>query len=78
MTNCLEGIACPQCGNDAMIYIEAKTLTVVTDDGAEAFGDMDWDGDSYAECPDCQHRGRLNGFRVAPTINTSTSTNKEK
>lgn len=77
-SNCLEGIACPKCGNDAMIHIEARTLAVVTDDGAETFGDMEWDGDSYAECPDCHHRGTLKGFRIDPKTETSTPTNKEK
>jgi DNA-directed RNA polymerase subunit RPC12/RpoP len=75
--NCLVGIACPQCGNDAMIYIEAKTLAVVTDDGAETFGDMEWDGDSYAECPDCEHRGTLGEFRIDPATETLTPTHKE-
>ena len=65
-TNCLEGIACPKCGNDFRIFIEAKTLAVVTDDGAETFGDMEWDDDSYAECPECQHHGTLGEFRIGP------------
>lgn len=77
-SNCLEGIVCPKCGNDAMVYIEARTLAVVTDDGAETFGDMEWDSDSYAECPDCQHRCTLKEFRINPTIATSTTANKEK
>jgi DNA-directed RNA polymerase subunit RPC12/RpoP len=71
--NCLEGIACPKCGNDAMISIEARTLAAVTDDGAETSGDMEWDADSYAECPYCQHRGTLGEFRTAPTIEPSTN-----
>jgi hypothetical protein len=76
-TNCLRGIACPKCGNDSRIYIEAITMAEVTDDGAETFGDMEWDGDSYAECPACEHRGTLDGFRVNPATETLTSTDKE-
>ena len=76
-SNCLEGIACPKCGNDGMIFIEAMTLTVVTDDGAEAFGDMEWNGDSYAECPGCQHCGTLDEFRIVAANESSTSTQKE-
>jgi DNA-directed RNA polymerase subunit RPC12/RpoP len=76
-TNCLEGIACPTCGNDAMIYIEAKTLTMVKDDGAEAFGDMEWDDDSYAECPECRHRGTLREFRTEH-INDTANQNREE
>jgi DNA-directed RNA polymerase subunit RPC12/RpoP len=79
MTNskCLEGIACPQCGNDRMIYIEARTLAAVTDDGVKTF-ELEWNADSYAECPNCQHRGTLGEFRIAATTEPSTSTDKEK
>jgi DNA-directed RNA polymerase subunit RPC12/RpoP len=76
-SNCLEGIACPQCGNDFRIYIGVKTLAEVTDEGAETFGDMEWDGDSYAECPDCRHSGTLDGFRIDAATETSTSNDKE-
>jgi DNA-directed RNA polymerase subunit RPC12/RpoP len=76
-TNCLAGIACPACGNDAMIYIAARTLAVVTDDGAQTFGDMEWDADSYAECPDCQHRSTLGQFRTDAPSETTTVTEKE-
>ena len=76
-SNCLQGIACPQCGNDAMISIEVWTLAVVTDDGAETYGDMQWNSDSYAECPDCEHCGTLGEFRVHHATESSTSTTKE-
>jgi DNA-directed RNA polymerase subunit RPC12/RpoP len=76
-SNCLAGIACPQCGNDFRIYIGVKTLAEVTDDGAETYGDMEWNSDSYAECPDCQHRGTLGEFRIDHATESSTSTNKE-
>jgi len=71
--NCLAGIACPKCGNDAMIYIKARTLAAVTDDGAETSGDMEWDADSYAECPYCQYLGTLGEFRTVSTIEPSTN-----
>jgi hypothetical protein len=76
-SNCLHGIACSKCANDSMIYIEVWTLAVVTDDGAETYGDMEWNSDSYAECPDCQHCGTLGGFRIDPATESSTSTQKE-
>ena len=56
-----------------MIYIEARTLTAVTDDAAETSGDMEWDAGSYAECPYCKHRGTLGEFRTVPTIEPSTN-----
>lgn len=76
--NCLEGIACRQCGNDSRINIAVKTLAVVTDQGAETFGDMDWGEDSYAECPECHHRSTVAGFRIEATTKTTTQTTKEK
>jgi hypothetical protein len=75
--NCLVGIACPNCGNDSMLYIESKTLAAVTDDGAETFGDIEWDSDSYTECPECDHRGTLSQFRVHPAEKDPTQAKKE-
>jgi ribosomal protein S27E len=76
-TNCLAGISCPNCGNDSVVYIETRTLAVVTDDGAETFGDMEWDADSYAECPECKHRGTVGQFRPQSTAEPTTPTEKE-
>jgi hypothetical protein len=76
-SNCLEGIACPQCGNDAMIYIEAKTLAVVTDDGAETLGDMEWDDGRFAECPECRHHGTVAEFRISNASENATPTTEE-
>jgi hypothetical protein len=62
-TNCLEHTACPQCGNDSALKIAAKTLAHVTDDGAETFGDLEWDDQSFAACPTCGKEGKLGEFR---------------
>ena len=62
-TNCLQGIACPKCGQNARMIIEVRSLAVVTDEGAETFGDMDWDDDNYAECPECGFPDTLAAFR---------------
>jgi hypothetical protein len=73
-TNCLENTKCPECDNADRLFIESKTLAVVTDDGAETFGDMEWDDDSYAECPECRHSGKLREFRhPEPTLNQSAT-----
>lgn len=74
--NCLQGITCPLCGNDAIVNIEIKSLAAVTDEGAETFGDMEWDGDSFAECPECDYCGTLAEFRTEATNHDST--NEEK
>ena len=62
-TNCLEHTACPQCGNDSALKIAVKTLAHVTDDGAETFGDLEWDDQSFAACPACGREGKLGEFR---------------
>lgn len=71
--NCLQGIACPICGNDSVIHIDVRVLARVTDDGAETFGDIEWDGDSFTECPQCEHRGTLAEFRVRNANPDSTT-----
>jgi hypothetical protein len=75
--NCLEGIACPDCGNDSRLYIEVTTLAVVTDDGAETYGDMEWSADSHAECPECRRSGRLAAFHIPPNEENPQPTTKE-
>lgn len=75
--NCLEGIACPKCGNDSRIIIEARTLAEVTDDGAETFGSMEWDEGSFTECPECGHYGELSAFRTEPATEHTTQTREE-
>jgi hypothetical protein len=76
-TNCLEGIACPDCGNDSRLYIEVKTLAVVYDHGAETYGDLGWDDGSYAECPECRRSGRLVEFRVEAAPENPNQATKE-
>ena len=75
-SNCLHGLSCPRCGNDSRLTIEVTTLARVTDDGAEAFGDMHWDANSFAECPQCHHEGTLAAFTAADSL-PSTTTTKE-
>ena len=62
-TNCLEHTACPQCGNDSALKIAVTALAHVTDDGAEIFGGLEWDDQSFAACPACGTEGKLGEFR---------------
>ncbi|MBC7816369.1 MAG: hypothetical protein IAG10_05700 [Planctomycetaceae bacterium] len=64
--NCLEGIACPKCGNHHRFKIAVETLAMVTDDGAEAIGDMNWNEESDTHCAECGHHARLKDFRINP------------
>jgi hypothetical protein len=61
-TNCLSGMRCPQCANEASLRIEARIVCAVTDDGSEPTGDHHWDDDSFCHCPDCEFEGKVKDF----------------
>ena len=64
ITNCLKGIRCPKCQNDNSFSISAFVTAEVTDDGATAAGDMEWDGESCIRCSTCEHSGTVNEFHA--------------
>lgn len=64
-TGCLANLACPTCGNDFCLHIEVRTVAEVTEYGAETFGGIDWDDESWAECPECELIGTVRTFMVA-------------
>lgn len=61
-TNCLEGIKCPDCGNEDTFRIAGTTIFTVTDEGTEDHGDVEWNDDSHAECAECGREGPLKEF----------------
>ena len=63
-TNCLEGLKCPECGNEDRLLIDAWVSVSVTDDGSEPMGDHYWDRKSFAMCPDCDFEGELRDFEA--------------
>ena len=63
-TNCLEGIRCPECGQEDEFRIEGRTVFEVTDDGTGDHGDVEWDEDSYVLCPSCEFEGKLGHFQI--------------
>lgn len=67
-TNCLEGVRCPNCGQENRFTITALVDCDVTDDGAWATDNShyDWDGDSPCTCPACGRHGRLREFSALP------------
>lgn len=73
-TNCLEGIRCPECGQEDRLTITALITCVVTDNGSEPVGDHEWDDDSSTHCPECGFDGKLKCFskrnRLLPTRRT--------
>ena len=64
--NCLEGKKCPACGHEDELLVVAKQWVSLTDDGTDPFADsldmkteVDYNGDSPAECPVCGFAGKL-------------------
>ena len=62
-TNCLEGLACPKCGNDERLIIHGQSAFEVCDDGTDGHGDVEWDDGSHTRCPQCNFEGNLCEFR---------------
>ena len=65
-TNCLEGIRCPECGQEDEFRIAGSSIFTVVDDGIEDHGDVEYDDDSWALCPafECEYEGKLGTFRT--------------
>jgi hypothetical protein len=66
--NCLQGIKCPQCGNEDRFLIAATVVADVTDGGADVASPLygngfEWDDKSMTRCPECDRDGPLADFR---------------
>ena len=63
-TNCLEGLACPKCGQDDYIRVEGTAVFILTDDGTEGHAGVRWDDDSWANChvDACNFTGTMKDF----------------
>lgn len=61
-SNCLENWCCPDCGNEEKFEVAAMSTFTITDDGTDEFGDVEYDGNSHATCPDCGKTGTVNDF----------------
>jgi hypothetical protein len=75
--NLLKDIACPKCGYDQDLCVEATTMVLVNDDYLEPFGILNYDGASFAECPDCHHSGKFFEFVRTNQTTNPTSTKEE-
>jgi hypothetical protein len=62
-TNCLEGVRCPVCGNEAEFLISTHSVATITDEGVDDATDHEWDDNSYTRCPECDEDGELSEFR---------------
>lgn len=70
-TNCLKGIACPECGSLGPFIITVETNVVMHDDGwVETTRDRDdwgahWGAHSFIRCDSCDHPGVVAEFRTS-------------
>ena len=62
-TNCLEGMECPGCKSDGPFKIAATVLCTIHDEGAEDFGEPEYDDGSYCACPQCDFDGIVWDFK---------------
>lgn len=63
--NCLEGLACPQCGSLEPFGIHATCRVVMYDNGSDHATEYDWDDTDHIECETCGHGGTVKSFRTA-------------
>lgn len=64
-TNCLEGMRCPNCGQEDRFKIQGTCMFDVTDNGSEACGNHEFNGESYCQCTECDRYGKLAEFRIS-------------
>lgn len=65
-TNCLEGMACPECKADERFKISACTWAIIKDDGCDDHEDMEYGVASPCICVECQHSATVGEFLGLP------------
>lgn len=63
-TNCLKGVRCPRCGQNAKFSIIAIASFEVTDDGTDAYESVEWDDYAHCRCWDCNYSGKVIQFKT--------------
>jgi hypothetical protein len=58
-TNCLEGLACPNCGSFGPFSIECTATFDVSDDGTDNCREVGWSAKSKASCHECDFTAKL-------------------
>jgi hypothetical protein len=67
-TNCLEGMKCPNCGQEDNFRITAEAVFDVTDDGTDLFGSVEWDDDSPVVCLQCMEITKVARLRGVSSV----------
>jgi DNA-directed RNA polymerase subunit RPC12/RpoP len=61
----IEGVRCPECGQNEVMNVVGLAWITVTGDGADYSDEPDcaaWDDTSFARCPSCGHEGTWGKF----------------
>lgn len=56
------GLACPRCGSDTKLNVEAQTVARLVPDGTDIAADQDWSDMSHVICDECGHEGTVAKF----------------
>jgi hypothetical protein len=62
--NCLQDMACPQCGARGGFNIQFTGTCTVYDDCTEEAGDHEWDNDSDCICNSCDRASSVKYFII--------------
>jgi hypothetical protein len=65
-TNCLAGMACPECGSEGPFMIAVTGSALVFDDGFTDIKGGDWSDDSSCQCNKCLHSATVSQFYETP------------
>lgn len=72
-TNCLEGIACPECKSEGPFAIHSCALVLMSDNGGEETTDIEWSPASVITCKGCGHFGKVRDFTAEPRGEENTA-----
>lgn len=60
--NCLENMRCPNCGNMDRLIVTGLSSFIVTDDGAEQVGDIEYGPNAKTQCYECNYQAKWKDF----------------
>lgn len=70
----MDKVKCPNCGNEDSLLVEAKCVVEWhPDEGVIEEGAADWEMDTLARCPKCQHIGKFWQFGYVKSLPHSVS-----
>jgi len=64
MDGSCQDMACPNCGCREGFGIYSICQIEVTDEGAESFGDIEWNDTDKCICGECRHEATVQDFTI--------------